>query len=805
MLCPMARADEAPAANADTAYKAQIKALQDRQRALAYEDYAGKMTILREIAQLKRQHSGETSNDYLYALGGLAFEAYGSGRFDDEVPLRRQMLAICQARVAAAENPRVSDAIDADSPYDCLLNAGYNLADALDHVGLPLEAIKVLRPFVTDQANDRSALYAAPYERRIFTGADQYINKQLNRTDSRYAALVLRHGGDTATALFAASQAMLSVRLFRRNLGTHRLDEQELASIEQKGWADNFAGEDRFGDFARLYADAAWSANARDPVVTEDVFVALQDITLDRTTRALGSAAATRAARKHGAGALLAQRASLAQQSDALLKQWDDTRKATSGDMQDALFQRIFAIDGERDGIDIKLAAAAPEYFPLIRPQPLSIGQTRALLKPGEAALMVMPTEFGTHSMLVDQAGIAWQRSSLGAEVIKRHVRRLLWDVGGNVDVTPEEEARWTAEGTGQYPFDRTTAHLLYGELVAPLADRLKRVKYLYVIAGGSLSSLPFSLLVTAPPQGEDGDPAALRATQWFGDGLTLLQLPSLQSLQLLRAEEGRAPVRVADRLVGFGDPALDGEALDRGGGGHARATRSGAGMAAAGFQSSGDDTHLADPALLRTLSRLPGTARELTALQAAFGSDHSRIVLGDLARETAFKRTDLTHLSVLALSTHGLLAGEGGVASEPGLVFTPPVTATALDDGYLTSSEIAALDIDADWVILSACNTAAGDGSDGATGLSGLVRAFFFAGARSVLASHWPVKDAVAEKMIPLIVRLQREHPEWSRPEALQAAEKLIRDDPAADADLATWAHPSAWAPFAFIGDWQR
>src|SRR5208337_2682602 len=92
--------------------------------------------------------------------------------------------------------------------------------------------------------------------------------------------------------------------------------------------------------------------------------------------------------------------------------------------------------------------------------------------------------------------------------------------------------------------------------------------------------------------------------------------------------------------------------------------------------------------------------------------------------------------------------AGQVSGNSEPGLLLTPPVDASEADDGYLTASEIAALKLDADWVILSACNTAAG-GAEGAEALSGLARAFLYAQARALLVSHWEVDSDATVKLI--------------------------------------------------------
>ena len=104
-----------------------------------------------------------------------------------------------------------------------------------------------------------------------------------------------------------------------------------------------------------------------------------------------------------------------------------------------------------------------------------------------------------------------------------------------------------------------------------------------------------------------------------------------------------------------------------------------------------------------------------------------------------------LADYAILHFATHGALTGQVQGAAEPGLILTPPAAGTTdaraleRDDGYLSASEIAALKLDADWVILSACNTAGGSGEN-AEALSGLARAFFYAGARALLVSHWEV-----------------------------------------------------------------
>src|SRR5262249_49163010 len=165
----------------------------------------------------------------------------------------------------------------------------------------------------------------------------------------------------------------------------------------------------------------------------------------------------------------------------------------------------------------------------------------------------------------------------------------------------------------------------------------------------------------------------------------------------------------------------------------------------------------LADVAQIRSQVPLPETADELCAVARDLGVSGDVIQLGERATEREIKRLsdagELAKYHVIHFATHGALAGQVSGKTEPGLILTPPTEATETDDGYLSASEIAALKLDADWVILSACNTAAG-GADGAEALSGLARAFFYGGARALLVSHWSVYSDSTVKLITDAVR---------------------------------------------------
>jgi CHAT domain-containing protein len=165
-------------------------------------------------------------------------------------------------------------------------------------------------------------------------------------------------------------------------------------------------------------------------------------------------------------------------------------------------------------------------------------------------------------------------------------------------------------------------------------------------------------------------------------------------------------------------------------------------------------------------------------------------------------ERGRLADYAILHFATHGALSGQVEGSAEPGLILTPPPKGTSdsksleRDDGFLTASEISTLKLDADWVILSACNTA-GAQSEGAEALSGMARAFFYAGARALLVSHWEVESNAAVKLTTRAFAELKAHPKDGRAEALRISmRELIQEGSLAD------AHPSAWAPFVLVGE---
>src|SRR5262249_22201721 len=175
------------------------------------------------------------------------------------------------------------------------------------------------------------------------------------------------------------------------------------------------------------------------------------------------------------------------------------------------------------------------------------------------------------------------------------------------------------------------------------------------------------------------------------------------------------------------------------------------------------------DSAELAMLPRLPDTAGELKSIALALRADPSKFLkLGKDANEYTVKTTDLSGFKVLAFATHGLVPGELNGLTQPALALTAPAVAGVSGDGLLTMEEILQLRLNADWVVLSACNTGAGEGA-GAEAASGLGRAFFYAGTRAILVTNWSVHSVSARELVADLFKRQSDDPTVTRGEALR------------------------------------
>lgn len=551
------------------------------------------------------------------------------------------------------------------------------------------------------------------------------------------------------------------------------------------------------GSAALTLARAAWVAAGRKaaswdagkpPALMAEAFVAAQKIPVSATAEALSHAAARRAAAGAGLGNLAQQ---LQNQLTARIELDRSLVDAVvQGKNGTELKSRQAKLDKDIADAEEALRRAYPDFFNYARPQPLGVDALSGpdgLLKDDEVLVLMTPGA-GKHRGLVfavTREGGAWAEIPLDAAALQAKIQRfrLLLDLASN------RSADAPATISDVDDFDWTAAAELYTVLFSapPVSSRLHAKKRWILAPQGVLLSLPYTALVPQRPTGATRGAPALRAADWLGIAKVLSITPSVASVQVLRTQATQGP-RPSRPFFGVGDPVFAGAAdADL--------------PEATSYYRGG----LADVDAVRRLARIPGTAKEIAELARQLGASRSDYLLGTQATETEIKRRnaqgELAQTSVVVFATHGLLNGDPhNSLAEPALALTPPAQPSENDDGLLAASEAAQLQLNADWVILSACNTAAGDRVNG-EGLSGLTRAFLSAGGRGLVVSHWRVPDTVAGRITTRAVELSRTRSGLPRGQALQLAMQELIDDDSRDASSAPLSHPGIWAAFTYVG----
>lgn len=340
------------------------------------------------------------------------------------------------------------------------------------------------------------------------------------------------------------------------------------------------------------------------------------------------------------------------------------------------------------------------------------------------------------------------------------------------------------------YPFDIAGSRKLFAALFGPVESELASLRHLIFEPDGALLRLPIDLLVTDDASvaryaqrsaGRDADAYDFRGTAWLGRGRMISTATSAQSF--VDARRAR-PSEAREQYLGLGnnqpigsDPPAPVRAV---------------------LASGSDECGWGAAEWNRPIS-----ADELVEASAVVGRETSELLTGAAFTDTAVKqKSDLGDFRILHFATHGLVTPpRPDCPVKPALLTSFGATGS---DGLLTFDEVFDLALDADLVILSACDTAgsasveatraAGLSSGGGTALDGLVRAFIGAGGRAVLASHWPAPDdyRATERLMNEMFRRGRT---TTLGEALDQSETLLMDD-------AETSHPYYWAGFALIGD---
>lgn len=385
-----------------------------------------------------------------------------------------------------------------------------------------------------------------------------------------------------------------------------------------------------------------------------------------------------------------------------------------------------------------------PAWSDQVEHPDLSLSALKENLSSHDALLAVVPAYDGAYLLLLTREVQMVERAKMGRADMFQLARRL-------------------RESASVGDFDSDAA-LAFGEAVLPqhFREAMKNISHLQILTSGPLASLPFSLV------------------QWnkdtfLIDRFALSNIPSLES-QLHKVDDHHSG---SQSFVGFANPAT--YALQRETVGAELQTD----QNIASFFGRNEPNYAA----IAALPPLPQTESEARAISTLFPETQSSLLIGDEATESAITQSFISDADVLLFATHGLVAGEVEGIAEPALILAP----SDEEDGLLTTSEIERLTLTADWVILSACDSAAGM-KGGLPAFSGFAKAFSFAGAEALLVTHWQVRDDAAAYVSVAAIKHYRAHGDKSA--ALRHAVLSLRNE----SGLRDANNPSIWGPFALI-----
>jgi CHAT domain-containing protein/tetratricopeptide (TPR) repeat protein len=741
--------------------------------------------IFRRALAIQQRALGDGDPAIAITLDNIGYLYRLQDRYAEARSLYQRALVI-RERTLGSENPLVALLLTNLGSID-RLQGNFAEAERLEQRALAIR-VKTLgadHPDVADSYHDLGVLYLA--ERRFpesERALQQGIAIDLKALGPGHP-LLATHGYNSLARLYTEA-GQLNNALGASDHAAEIIERQLLLSSVQRSVAS--LTERRL--YRKVFLDniaaayAARRSSGQDQVAHS--FIAAQYASTSTAGQALASMAARFATGDNALASSIRRLQDLADQrqqlDEILLREASEpssTHRARGGS---AL--RLEAIDRDLTRFADKIAQDFPKYAEIANPKALPLDAIQKLLAPDEAMLVYVVGPETTWLWVVRNNTAQLHRIDISAAALQRDVselRRFL-DPDSNPSLSP---------------FPAMRAYALYQRILAPAEQDIGGVHNLILVPDGAVQSLPIGVLVTARPLANPVRPADHRNIHWLARDRAVTVIPSVNSLRVLRAFAHTSHASLP--FAGVGDPALGGG--PQAGQSNSRGMISGLGQVEAQrvpvprIQSSRSPDAIART--VDALPSLPETAVELRAIAVILGASTDDLFLGPRANRPTLERANLERYRIVEFATHGLRPGDLGL-TESALVLTPPHQATAENDGLLTASQIATMHLDADWVVLSACNTAESDGTAVSDGFSGLAKAFFYAGARSVLISHWSVPSGPTVLLTAGAFAAMSKDPSIGRAEAIRRSMIAIQAPPYPP----EYAHPLVWAPFSIAGE---
>ena len=724
----------------------------------AQSNYAEAELLLKRSLAIRETSLGPDHPNVAASLNNLASLYNGQGRYADAEPLFKRSLPILE-KALGASHPNVATSLN---NLAFLYNGQGRYADAEPlfkrSLAIREKSLGADHPEVAISLNNLALLYN---EQGRYADAEPLLNRSLAVLEK---ALGASHP-NVATSL--------------NNLAEHYNQQARYSDALPIVRRTIASGQAHRGTSLAVLSgsEQAKLINARQTLA--DSYNVLQLTATSEAAAAVAKLSQRFAAGSDDLAALVRRDQDLSAERErldkALIAAASKPPKERNAAQEEQQRQHLAAIAAEQQRIQTSLSQRFPDYVALSRPAPLSIQETQVLLADDEAMVAISIEEKKSYAWVITGSDAFWTEIPANSKEISEkiaHLRRsLTFEAGGkSVDL----------------PFDAALSHQIYQQTLGPIAAKISGKKRISVFANGALTSLPLGLLVTSDPSGK-----ALKHVDWLINSHAITIIPSIYSLKTMRSQA--ATSSAPKPLLAFADPVFA-----RAGATQAPTQPQIAMRSMTSFYQ-GSQIDLAR--LSASLTPLPATRTEVQAVGKALGATSDDLKLGRSATETAVKQTRLDQYRIVYFATHGMVAGQveqfSKAKAEPALALTIPNNPTEFDDGLLQASEIAQLKLNADWAVLSACNTASADGV-GAEALSGLARAFLYAGARSLVVSHWDVADDATQWLMSSLFDISSNNRSLSHGEAMQRAMlKLLNDAKTEDE-----AHPRYWAPFVVVGE---